>query len=256
MRLQPRLRSVYEREAGLRSGAVRFSNRFPAMRTLTLCALLATATGLPAHAQQPFADSARTYVAAGGTLGATSAGRLGSLGLLAGRRLTPQLDLGLWLKGRDLTYGGMTPLVGFGPSLGYTRPLGRGFDVHARVNGGLQLSRLPGDARVMSSGRSLLVGAADVTVSRPLALGRGFSVAPVVGAYGSSGARAHPGISQLYRHNEFGALAGVDLRFKLLGKRVSLPLVLPLQLLGHPAPLNHTGVWRSTPRMGGIRISF
>ena len=207
-------------------------------------------------AQPVLTDSSTVYVSP--RVGVGSVGSLGTaytVGADLGARIGRDTDLGLRVSAGDLSFGEAGAFLTVGPTAGYTRGLGAGLELDARVLGAVTFADLGAglgrDGFALQAAR----GTAQLTLSKPFRLVGSLELAPTVGAYGT--ACAYDSVSPTGGCAEAGALAGADLRFRLFGADVSMPLVFPIRLLGeHPA--SRLGVFHesSIPSVGGIRGRF
>ena len=221
------------------------------MRTALALALLLLS--FPALAQPVLLDSSDTYVSPlAGVAVLGSQGTAFVVGVDTGRRIAPAVDLGMHLSAGDLTYGAGGAFLTLGPSLGTTHQLGGGVEFDARVLGTATFA----DVSVADGfGLRRIRGTGQATLSRSFLIVGSLSLAPTVGAYAS--ACQTLGITTTGRCAEAGALAGVDLRFRLFGADMSLPLVLSIPLAGDDRA-GEFGVFdvSRAPVTGGLRFRF
>ncbi|MEM1056414.1 MAG: hypothetical protein AAGI52_12905 [Bacteroidota bacterium] len=217
-----------------------------------LAAALLLAVG--AQAQSPLTDSTGTYVQP--IFGYSVVGSQGSAaigGVALGTRVSDNVDLGFRLFGGDNSFSGTSLVVGGGPTLGVSGSLGR-FDAYANLAGTAVFGEtLSADA---SSGLQSLGLQSSATLGYPLDLGRSVRLAPTLGAYANvctSFVEGSPG----GQCAELGALAGVDLAFRALGAEVSVPLLVPISIMGSTkgAAPGAFGL-QSLPATSGLRIRF
>ncbi|WP_420457469.1 hypothetical protein [Rubrivirga sp.] len=227
------------------------------MRTfaLALAALLAPSV----LAQPVLTDSSDTYVSPLFGIGSSGGGRTAFLvGADVGRRVAPSVDLGARVIGGDLTYGDGGAFLTVGPTLGTTRRLGAGVELDARLLGTATFADL--GPRVGDDGFGLrrIQGTGQVSLSRPLRVVGSLRLAPTVGAYGTAcRVIGYEVTGAALRCAEAGALAGVDVRFRLFGADVSLPVVAPIRLVGNDAA-GRLGLFdvSQVPITGGLRVRF
>lgn len=224
------------------------------LRLLALAALAAVA--LPAASQPVLPDSAAVYVSPRlGVVHQSSQGTAFTVGADLGARIRRDTDLGLRISAGDLSTGEAGAFLTVGPMAGYSREIGAGVELDARVLGALTFADLAegvgNDGFSLQSAR----GTAQLTLSKPYRLLGSLHLAPTVGAYGT--ACAYDAVTPSGTCAEAGALVGADLRFRLFGADVSMPIVLPIRMTGG-TPAQSLGVFHdsSIPSVGGIRIRF
>ena len=227
------------------------------MRFLVAAVLLAAS---PIAAAQPaLTDSSDTYVTP--IFGIASFGSVGTsylVGLDAGRRLPSGLDVGFRALGGDVTYGEAGSYLEVGPQVGLTRRLPAGLEADVRAVATASFADLGPSTQAEGFGLRVVRGAAQTTLSRPFRLVGSLKLAPTVGAYGTACATVgFESLRQNAQCAEAGAIVGLDVRFRVLGADVSLPVVVGLPLIGndHAGRLGTFGV-PSAPITGGLRVQF
>ena len=249
-------------EAGARLVRCVFTSPTP-MRALALAALtfatpVAAQTGEPPRLPPPDTSEALPELTRSDLLGepsetaaptprlspysalGLSAGFAGATGVLAraegafGVEAASGVRVGL--RSSALSNGAHT-LLGLGPEVGYRRALGGGFALHAQGQAAASVAvgqSLGADwARTSFGARTLSAGGA-LAVEREVPLVGSLRLAPSAGLYGTLGRRsAIPtlGLGESTRGSA-GLLLGTDLRFRAFGRDVSVPMTLPLRLLG------------------------
>ncbi len=228
------------------------------MRTLALALAVLLA---PALAAQPvLVDSADVYVSPllGFGYGGSEVGTSFSVGADAGYRVTPAFDIGVRALAGDLGYDEGGAFLTVGPTLGTSRRLGAGVELDARLLGTATFADLGPGVGDDGFGLRRLQGTGQVSFSRPLRVVGSLKLAPTVGAYatacrvvGYEVTGAGLGCA------EAGALAGVDVRFRLFGAGVSFPVVAPIRLVGND-DAGRLGLLdvSQVPITGGMRIRF
>ena len=198
-------------------------------------ALLALAcVALPAVAQPVLPDSAGSYVTpVFGLSYSTSAGGAYVVGANVGRRVSPSVDVGLGIYAADLTRAGTAPSLTVRPQIGYNRALGGGVVGDVRVSASALAADLNGVGGADGFGLRVLGTTPEATLSRSFPIVGSLRIAPTVGGYAAACATfdvvSRPGAQCA----EAGALAGADLRFRVFGLDVSLPIVVPIRLVGN-----------------------
>ena len=225
---------------------------------LSLLTALAAALALPALAQPALPDSADAYVSPTFGIGhVSSQGTAYVVGLDAGRRLGSGVDVGFRLIGGDATYGDAGAYLSAGPTVGLTRHLPGGVEADVRALGLATFADLGGLRSSDGFGLRTLRGTAQATLGRPVRLVGSLQLVPTVGAYATActtvGFETAPGAGCA----EAGALAGAELRFRLFGADVSIPLVVPIRLAGNDRA-GEIGAFsvNQSPVTGGIRVRF
>ena len=221
-------------------------------RLLLLPAILLLA--LPASAQPVLSDSTTRYVTPALFLGGSAGqGTLWAAGLGAGQRLASGVDVGVYALAGDLQFGEGGAFLSLGPTVGRSGRLGP-FETDVRAGAVATLADLGGVDGGFALRTLALEGQA--TVGREVALGGSFRLVPTVGAYATlctaPGLDPRPGTGCA----EAGLLAGADLRFRVWGLDVSVPVLVRAPVLGNDdagriAPF--TGV---PPVSTGLRIRF
>ena len=221
---------------------------------MRLAAFALALLALPAAAQPALPDSATRYLSPIFGMGGSNGIDALVVGVEAGQRISPTLDVGLLVVGGDNRYGPGGRFLTLGPTAGYTRALGAGVEFDARAQTSVTFS----DVRANDLFGVRSVGAVtQATLSRPLRLVGSLRVAPTVGGYLSAcqtvGVEVRPGVGCA----EAGVLVGADLRFRLFGADVSVPVVAAVPLAGNDAALDFgTFGVRRAPVTAGIRIKF
>ncbi|MGB3543984.1 hypothetical protein, partial [Rubrivirga sp.] len=100
------------------------------MRLFLIAAGVALA--LPVGAQPVLTDSSGTYVVPAFGIGGSDGVDMLLLGLEAGTRLTPTVDVGAFVVGGDNRLGPGGAYLTFGPTAGYSTRIGLGLEVDVR----------------------------------------------------------------------------------------------------------------------------
>ncbi|WP_412063230.1 hypothetical protein [Rubrivirga sp. IMCC45206] len=215
----------------------------------------------PALTQPILSDSSAIYVSPlFGIVHQSSEGTALSAGGDVGWRVGASSDIGLRVLAGDLTtQDGSGGFLTVGPTLGTSRRVVGGFELDARLLATATFSDVGPRGTADTFGLQVLRGTAQATVSRPIPIVGSLSLAPTLGLYGTSCATPGyevPGGSQA-RCAKGGVLAGVDIRFRVLGADVSVPIIAPILSRGNDHA-GHLAGWEvpSVPITGGIRISF
>ena len=189
---------------------------------------------------------------------ASSRGTSFVVGLDAGRRVGVGLDVGFRAVAGDVTFGDAGVYVAAGPSVGLTRRFRGGVEADARLLGLASFADVGGAGSAGGFGLRTVHGTAQATLSRPFRLVGSLRLVPTAGAYGTVCATrgldaGRPGAECA----EAGALVGADLRFRLLGADVSLPIVVPVPVVGN-TEAGQVGAFNvvSAPITGGLRVRF
>lgn len=135
----------------------------------------------------------------------------------------------------SVTTTGAQTTVAVGPEVGYDRALGRGFVLRSRGVAGVAVTSGTNTVRNTSYGsRSAGLGAA-LSVEREIPVVGSVRLAPRVGAYGTVARRsAVPEFDVDARTiGSAGLLLGTDIRFRALGRDWSIPLGVPVEVLGN-----------------------
>ncbi|WP_412067695.1 hypothetical protein [Rubrivirga sp. IMCC43871] len=215
----------------------------------------------PALAQPVLSDSSTFYVSPLGSIThQSSQGTAFTAGGDIGWRLGSSSDVGLRLLTGDLTTrDGDGAFLTVGPTLGTSRRVVGGFELDARLLATATFSDIGPRGTADTFGLQVLRGTAQATVSRPIPIVGSLSLAPTLGLYGTS--CATPGYEvaagSQARCTKGGVLAGVDLRFRVFGADVSMPIIAPILSRGNDLAGQLTN-WDvpTAPITGGVRISF
>ncbi len=225
------------------------------MRTFALALLAVMAPTV--LAQPVLTDSSDTYVnpVLGFGYGGSGLGAVFAVGVEAGRRVSPSVDLGVHLSAGDLRWRDGGGFLTLGPTVGSTRSLGAGVELDARALGTATFADLGPLVDADGFGLRRLRGTGQVTLSTSYRVVGSLRLAPTLGAYASACRRV--GVESPSSCSDAGALAGVDVQFRLFGADVSLPVVVPISLVG-ARDGGRFGVYDlpAAPISGGLRVRF
>lgn len=199
------------------------------------------------------APAVRPYTSLGVASGwGTSVGLVGRVQGAAGVEFPSGLRVGGFASAT--TIGARSTTLAVGPELGYRLGLGSGVTLDARAAAGVAVSAGETFRGETYGARRLSVGTS-VRLEREVPVVGSLRLAPHVGAYGVLGRRSAVDAYDAPAETlgSAGLLLGADVRFRLLGRDVSVPLTVPLSLVGRGAPWDVTGM----PYGGaGLRLGF
>lgn len=225
-----------------------------------LALLVALAIAAPALAQPVLDDSSTVYLSP--VLGVAHQGSMGTAFVLGGDigwRLGRHSDVGVRVLTGDLSFqDGNGGFLTVGPTAGISGRTPSGFELDARVIGTATFADLGRASDLDGFGLQVLRGTAQVTASRAIPIVGSLRLAPTLGLYGTACSTVgYDRTGPDGRCAEAGVLGGVDLRFRVLGADVSMPIIARLASVGNDFD-GRLGVFDlpQAPIQSGIRIRF